>query len=392
MTPESSPFRPGQPAPVESFVGRNAEIERLRGMVRASTRGRPGLGFVSGERGIGKSSLARFVRHLVERERAAVGCHVFLGGVNDLGQMLRRTFECLLNESVDKPWRQQLQEFFGDRIRKVGLFGITLELDLPERDLSAVKRGFVASVRRLLDSLKARESLFLVLDDVNGLAVSSEFANWLKSTVDEIAASEQETRLCMLVVGLEARRQELVSRQPSLARVFELIDVAPWSDDEMTAFYRESFGRAGARVSDAGLRKLTLFTGGLPVLAHEIGDAVWRTARSAAIADGEIAAGIATAAEVIGRKLLEPRIFKALRNERYRSIFGKMAKEPRIRFRRAELRERLTDGERGVLDNFLRRMRELGVLALDPEIQGGYRFPNHLHALYVHMESRRTAT
>ena len=85
MTPESSPFRPGQPAPVESFVGRNAEIERLRGMVRASTRGRPGVGFVSGERGIGKSSLARFVRHLVERERAAVGCHVFLGGVNDLG-------------------------------------------------------------------------------------------------------------------------------------------------------------------------------------------------------------------------------------------------------------------------------------------------------------------
>ena len=228
--------------------------------------------------------------------------------------------------------------------------------------------------------------------DVNGLAVSSEFANWLKSTVDEIAASEQETRLCMLVVGLEARRQELVSRQPSLARVFELIDVTPWSDDEVTAFYRESFGRAGAGVSDAGLRNLTLYTGGLPVLAHEIGDAVWRTARSAAIADGEIAAGIATAAEVIGRKLLEPRIFKALRNERYRSIFGKMAKEPRIRFRRAELRERLTDGERGVLDNFLRRMRELGVLALDPEIQGGYRFPNHLHALYVHMESRRTAT
>ena len=154
MTPESSLFRPGQPAPVESFVGRNAEIERLRGMVRASTRGRPGLGFVSGE------------------------------------------------------WASAI----------------------------AVP----------------------VLDDVNGPAVSSEFADWLKSTVYEIAASEQETRLCMLVVGLEARRQELVSRQPSRARVFELIDVAPWSDDEVTAFYRESFDRAGAGVSDAGLRNLTL--------------------------------------------------------------------------------------------------------------------------------------
>ena len=83
MNPESSPFRPGQPAPVEFFVGRRAEIERVRAMVRASARGRVGIGFVSGERGIGKSSLARFVRHLVEQNDGAVGCHVFLGGVQD---------------------------------------------------------------------------------------------------------------------------------------------------------------------------------------------------------------------------------------------------------------------------------------------------------------------
>ena len=81
MNPESSPFRPGQPAPIEFFIGRRAEIERVRGMVRASTQGRVSIGFVSGERGIGKSSLARFVRHLVEQNDDAVGCHVFLGGV-----------------------------------------------------------------------------------------------------------------------------------------------------------------------------------------------------------------------------------------------------------------------------------------------------------------------
>ena len=61
-----------------------------------------------------------------------------------------------------------------------------------------------------------------------------------------------------------------------------------------------------------------------------------------------------------------------------------------MRFRRAELRRRLTERERGVLDNFLRRMRDLGVLEFDPETQGGRRFQSHLHALYVRMESRRT--
>ena len=42
-------------------------------------------------------------------------------------------------------------------------------------------------------------------------------------------------------------------------------------------------------------------------------------------------------------------------------------------------------------DFLRRRMRDLGVLEFDPETQGGRRFQTHLHALYVRMESRRTA-
>ena len=390
MTPESSPFSPGQPVPIEFFVGRLPEIERLRGMVDASTRGRFRIGFVSGERGIGKSSLAAFARRLVERDFGVAACHVFLGGVQDHREMLRRTFDRLLNESIDKPWHRQLMDLFGDRVSKVGLFGVTLELNLDEGDMLAVERDFPASMRRLLQSLgEHRKSLFLILDDINGLAGSEGFANWLKSTVDEIATSEGEMRLCILVVGLEERRRELVERQPSLARVFELIDIAPWSDDEVRQFYSESFGAGGAEVSKEGLELLLPFTGGLPVLAHEIGDAVWRTAQGPDIGRREVLKGIFMAAEVIGRKLLNPQVFDAIRSERYHSIFGKMADLPGTRFRRAELQEVLTEGEERGLDNFLRRMTALGALEKDPEARGAYRFPNLLHALYFRMESQR---
>ena len=390
MTPESSPFSPGQPVPIEFFVGRLPEIERLRGMVHASTRGRFKIGFVSGERGIGKSSLAAFARRSVEGDFDVAGCHVFLGGVQDHREMLRRTLDRILNESVDKPWHRQLMDLFGDRVSKVGLFGVTLELNLDERDLVAVERDFAASMRRLLESLgEHRKSLFLILDDINGLAGSEGFANWLKSTVDEIATSEAELRLCILVVGLQERRRELVERQPSLARVFELIDIAPWSDDEVRQFCRESFGAGGAEISEEGMELLPPSTGGLPVLAHEIGDAVWRTARGPAIGKREVLKGIFMAAEVIGRKLLNPQVFDAIRSESYHSIFRKMADLPGTRFRRAQLREFLTDAEAKGLDNFLRRMTTLGALERDPETRGAYRFPNLLHALYFRMESQR---
>ena len=376
--------------PSEFFVGRIREVERLRSMVKAGTQGKFRIGFVSGERGIGKSSLASFVRHLSEHESQVAGCHVFLGGVEDLKEMLRRTFDRLLKESMDKPWHEQIKNFFGNHVRQVGLFGVTLELNLQDSDWSTLAHDFVPTVRRLLNEIKdQKRGLFLILDDINGLAGSEVFANWLKSTVDEISTSRRKIPLCILIVGLEERRQELVSKQPSLARVFELIDIAPWSDDEATHFYRNSFDSVGAKVPETDMHQLVRFTGGLPVLAHEIGDAVWRTARGLEIDSREVREGILTAAEVIGRKLLEPQVFSAIRSERYRSILRKMSDEFRTRFRRSELMERLTGEEKKVMDNFLQRMKRLGALETDPETTGGYQFPNLLHALYFWMESQR---
>ena len=350
-------------------------------MVRASQRGIFKIGFVSGERGIGKSSLAMFARQLVERERV-MGCHVFLGGARRLNEMLRQTFDRFLKEGVNQPWRDAVRKFFGDHVQEIGLLGITLKLDIQERDLAALRHDFVPAMKRLLEQVgKHKRFIFLILDDINSLSTSHEFANWLKSTVDEIATSPHSPNLCLLLVGPEERRYELIAQQPSLTRVFELIRLAPWSSEEAASFYRNSFQSAGAETTAEGLRSLVRFAGGLPVLAHEIGDAVWRRAEGPKIQRREVLAGITLAAEVVGAKWLEPKVFQAIRSENYRAVLNKMPRHPQLNFRRAELRERLTPKERRVLDNFLQRMKRLGALEEDPEVRGGYRFPSRLHSL-----------
>jgi len=65
----------------------------------------------------------------------------------------------------------------------------------------------------------------LILDDINGLAGSAQVVHWLKSTVDELSISQPETRLCILIVGLEERRQVLIQYQESLARVFSVLNI-----------------------------------------------------------------------------------------------------------------------------------------------------------------------
>ena len=389
MSPETSPFRPGQPVPVEFFVGRNKEVEQLRGMVRASQRGVFKIGFVSGERGIGKSSLAMFVRRLVE-PKDVLGCHVYLGGARHLDEMLRQTFDGFLKESASQPWRDAVRKFFGDHVQEVGLFGVTLKLDIQDRDLATLRHDFVPAMKRLLEQVeKHKRSIFLILDDINGLSTSDEFANWLKSMVDEIATSQNSPNLCILFVGLEERRHELIAQQPSLARVFELIQITPWSDEEVASFYRNSFHSAGAEITEGGLQSLVQFTDGLPVLAHEIGDAVWRMAEKPRIQVGEVFGGITLAAELIGAKWLEPKILQAMRNKNYRAIINKISEFPKLNFRRAELRERLTPKEQRVLDSFLRRMKKLGALEEDPGVRGGYRFPSLLHGVAFTLAGNR---
>lgn len=392
MNPEYSPFTPGQPVPIEFFVGRVREIERLRSMVRAAAMGKFRVGFVSGERGIGKSSVVSFVRHLAERDESAAGAHVFLGGVTSLAEMVRRTFDRLLKDSIEKPWHKKVRDLFGKHVKQIGLFGITVELELAASDLDSLVNGFAPSLRRLLSEMKEeRKALLLILDDINGLAASAAFANWLKSIVDEVATAGNGLSACLLVVGLEERRRQLIELQPSLGRVFDLVEIRPWSHTETGDFFRQAFQKARATADSDALETMANFSGGLPVLAHEIGDAVWRVAAGPTVKGQEAFAGVLEAAEIIGHKLLEPQILQAIRSPRYRSILRKLAvSPPEIRFRRADLLKALSPEEKKVCDNFLTRMRKLGAIVPDSEGgPGAYQFANQLHALYFHIEAQR---
>ena len=394
MTKEYSPFTPGRPVPARLFVGRRPEIERLQGRAAAVADGRLEVAFLEGERGIGKSSLAAFARSIAERDQKLLGIHAFLGGVTSLDEMARRVFDRLLEESIGRAWEAQVKRFFGDHIRKVGLFGISVEFDAPERALRRIVHDFAPALRNLVRELGDRHrGILLVLDDINGLAEAADFANWLKSLVDEIATARDPLPLCVLLVGLRERRHSLVALQPSLARVFDLVEIEPWSDAETREFFDNAFSKANVSVDPDALHDLIRYAGGLPVLAHEIGDAVYNADRDERIDAADAWTGIVTAADVVGRKHLESGVFQAIRSERYRAILRKIAdRDPvNVRFKRADLIAALADDEQRVLDSFLRRMRQLGVIVPDPDGgRGAYRFDNRLHYLYIWIEAQRT--
>ena len=384
----SSPFTPGVPVPVEFFVGRQAEVEHLRGKVARAKQGQLQVAFVAGERGIGKSSLASFVRVLAEREYGMVSAHAYLGGVQSLEDMVRRVFDRLLKESLGKTWEKQVRDFFGEHIKKVGLFGISVEFDASSRELTRAAHDFAPALRNLCGALKGHKcGVVLVLDDINGLARSEQFANWLKSLVDEIATSQQPLPLCLILVGMEERRQELIECQPSLARVFDVVDIRAWTDSEARDFFAKAFASVEVEMEPEALALMAEYSGGLPVVAHEIGDAAFKADSDGRIDVEDGMDGVVDAAQTIGRKYLQAQVLDALRSEKYRTVLRKIAiYAAGDQFSRKQMRQHLSSEELKVLDSALRRMRDLGVIRGEGD-RGVYSFTNSLHHVFFRVEA-----
>ena len=394
MNPDSSPFTPGQPVSAEFFTGRRKQVEELLTMVRMARKKGLQVGWISGERGMGKSSLASFIGYLAERHEKAVVAHVHLGGVRDLEGLVREAHLQLLKDNENKSWEKALWGAFGERVERVGIFGTEIKLNTPQDELSATASSFSDSLGRILkNTAKDREVMVLIFDDINDLAENPVFAHWLKSMVDSEATSRRDSRVCLIFAGLEERRQQMEKINPSVIRIFRpLIDIQPWTPEESVGFFESSFAKGNCVVKQDAHEELVRCSGGLPIMAHELGHAIWEILESKEITELDVLKGAVTAAERIGGRFLKHNVIQALQSKHYRSILRKIARHIGlldIEFSRAQLRALpLTADEKKNLDNFLNRMRKLdAIVSVEDGGRGVYRFATYLYRLYFYLEA-----
>ena len=389
-----SPFTPGVPVDPRLFVGREAQVQRLLDSVGMARRGNFQVAYVSGERGMGKSSLAKTVLHLAEARLNAAVARANLGGVTDFAGLGLCALEAAARDNESRPWGARLLEVFGDRIERVGALGVDFKLKMPQRDLSAAGRNLPGEMAGLLKKIGGgRAPMVLALDDINGLADRPEFAHWIKSAVERAADRRGQIPVLLILVGLEKRRAQMMRHNPSVGRVFQpTLLVEPWTPDEAREFFRRGFASGGMRLSAADLKECVKFSGGFPIAAQEIGRAVWNSMRAGApealrrgLADAADSIGLLSGmAEMSGGKAHRSILAKAVHLSG--SAFGRP-------FSRRDLLEkgRLSDAEKAGLDAFFRRARKLGAIVSDEESgeRGAYRFPTMLHALYFQMAAAR---
>jgi hypothetical protein len=381
-----SPFYPGQPVPVELFVGREAEIERIDRAARQVALGRQQAVFIEGEYGIGKSSLALYMRTLLEQDPGLLGFHVLLGECKTIDDLSVAMVKAVATSSrAYKPAAfDRVRGVIADYIGEQTLFGVRLHLEKLRQDAPSISVGFLPFCREIFKRAgEDFKGLLLIFDEINGLASKPEFSHFLKNLYDENALSGETLPLFLVLCGTRERRQEIVSCHPPVARIFEIAEIAPMDQGEMENFFKRAFEKAGMSLAPEALETFGHFSGGLPKLMHLIGDAAFYLAQQSRI-DLQIAwrAVVAAAAEV-GRKFVDPQVYDALHSKDYHRILDKLSSlDFDLSFSKNEVAKGLSQEEKKKFDNFLQRMKKLKVLVSGAE-RGEYVFCDRLTRLYL---------
>lgn len=392
MKPES-PFTPGTPAPLDLFVGREDDISRIVTSLARVHHGRQENIFLSGERGIGKSSLARYIRMIAAKDYNLLTIHVHLGSARTLEEVVRLLFDSLLKETYSQRWFDKIRSLFRDHIREVDLFGVNVTFTPPDEDLIALKLNFAQALMGVFNAIKEEKSGFcIVLDDINGLSKTPEFADWYKSLVDHIATHYDRFPVLFMPIGLPEIRDSLSNHQPSLMRIFRVLNITTLNDSDVRYFFATALSRVHVSIEDPALEMLVRYSGGFPSIMHEIGDAVLHYDGDDHIDPADAMRGITHAAERIGEKYLDPQIYHIMRSPRYHSILNKIGSRFSNPFLKKDVIQILDEGESRVFHNFLSTMKNKGIIIPDPEGgRGSWRFVSDLYLFYIalHGEKQR---
>ncbi len=394
MSKGKSPFYPGQPVPVELFVGRAKQIERIMNRAVAQvSAGKPIAVFVQGEYGIGKSSIAGFVQWVAEKHHALHGIYAPLGGARELSDVAVTVLEATLRSGAFDPKRsEKVRNWLAKYIGKQELFGFTLNAEALRKDAPSLATPFgmlgflTETVERLKD--EGIKGIFLVLDEINGITENPQFANFIKGLVDTNAMSPKPLPLLLMLCGVEERRRQMIQKHQPVDRIFDVIEIEAMDVKEMESFFQRAFDSVSMPVEPSAMSILTQYSAGFPKMMHLVGDAAFWIDRDGIIKQDDASEAILLAAEEVGKKYVDQQVYRALRSPDYKSILAKIGKmDPdTMSFKKADVASGLTESEQKKFNNFLQKMKSLNVLR-SGDVPGEYVFNVRMVRLYIWLQS-----
>lgn len=294
MQAKSNPFNPNSIVPTNLFAGRANYCLNILRKLSETKKGRPSSFFLYGERGIGKSALAKLIGYVsTQKDPKLYGLRFVVSYYSVApGQSFRSVIEASLNgltDSIPASWLQKLSSRLGGLLKNgkfsLGAFGASMAIEPGKGDgqedvvlkdqATSILSNLVTALKESHETEAEKDGILVIIDEVQNLKdlqIAAPTLRGIQNSLDFKGLGN----VSFLLLGLDQAFEFFMEGDASARRMFDPIRLGVMPDDEAMEVLEKGFSEAGLQWDENELKRRIIVTGGYPhsiqIVGHNLVD------------------------------------------------------------------------------------------------------------------------
>jgi hypothetical protein len=399
------------------FVGRVAELRRLESALAQTKAGSPLNIMITGERGIGKSSLLNYFKDVAcgRREGLDESTYSFLVIDTDIDENttqigLIKKIQLGLSQALGKT--ETARSFLTscwEFLQRVEAGPVKLRPATPEDNDELLLEQFAYSLADLTDRLCAdgesgifgarSDGILILLDEADNAATHVSLGSFFKLLTERLQRRGC-SRVAFGIAGLPELRNVLSLSHKSSLRLFEELPLERLSAEEVNIVIELGLKRANrANVSATDITpeaaaSLVYYSEGYPHFIQQFAYSAFASDTDGTIDEEDVNAGAFArrgALELIADRYYRDDFYNRVQQEGYRDVLRIMAGRLDDWVTKREIREAF-DGSDSTLDNALSALRERRIILAKEGERGVYRLQHKGFAWWIKLYATKQSS
>jgi len=407
------PFSPNQPIYSGLFAGRLEEISRIDEVLFQTKQGNPTNIIITGERGIGKSSLLLvanyFSKGLLSWKETQ---HNFLTVQISIDtDMTIEQFVVKIKNELDRELNKI--NVVKDGFKIIWEFAQRLEImgsGLKEKKHNNISTydSFCYSLSDTLKMLttnskakeigleKEKDGIVLLIDEVDNANKNMKLGAFIKN-LTEYLVKEGNNKFLFLLSGLPKIIDVLRESHESSLRLFDIFELNPLTQEETTYIINEGVKEFNQKnnlvmkITNKAYEYFFEYSEGYPHFIQQIAYSTFRIDDDLSIDEDDVANGMfgkSGALEKIGDRYYKDLYFNKISVESYREILKIMSEKWNSWIKKEEIRKQFS-GKKSALDNGIKALRDRNIILSKKGCYGVYRLQWKSFAFWLKYYTRK---
>ncbi len=286
----SNPFNPNSIVTPTLFAGRDQQMRSVLKKLSNVRMGQHASFILHGERGIGKTALAKLIRHISSSKDPKLFDLNFATSYYSVerGQSLKTVMESSLNNITDglhdsslKKLTDRLGGLFKNGKFSFGAFGMNVGVETTEnREKQFFKDQIVSSLTNLIQSSVGNDEsykfdgILIVIDEIHNIQDLKGTGQIFRNIINTLDVNEKGF-FSFLLIGYSDSIDKIFQGYPSARRSFDLLHLDVMPDSEAKELLIKGFNEIKKiKYDKPSLNKYVTVAGGYPhslqILGHQL--------------------------------------------------------------------------------------------------------------------------